>query len=226
MKTLTKTISFDQAMKVFKNYVAKSETRPSLNNVSFDGEYFTATDTHVLLRLHKNFVSDVLVNNTFLYNPKTLQTDLYSQSSYPQTERLIPVYPDSQIILNKQSIKEFQDEVKVAKKLLVKKDGHISMSFTKDQLTIKTVEKIRENKNAKYIDLNEVSLNSMGINEGKEIELLVNVKYINNALTTVNKLSKLSNEPVELNFNGNMRPIHFKQEGAFDLIVMPIRMIN
>jgi hypothetical protein len=220
--TAPKTIKFDDLMKVMKKYVATSQTRPILTFVKYDGEYFTATNSHILLRVKAQHVSDIPVDGQFLYDPKNMEipTD-YNVSSYPETARLIPQYNNSTVLIDK-NIKEFSEQVKAAKKLLKSKDGHISLDFTQKDLTLRTVESITDKKYTKHNYINEVKLNNVHI-EGEELVIKTSHKYMTDALETAKKLSKLSTDHVEMKMNGHLRPMHITQYNVFDLMVLPIR---
>jgi hypothetical protein len=197
-----------------KKYVAKSETRPVLQLVQFDGKYFTATDSHHLIRVNAEYVTDFPENlkETFLYDPKE-DTAKGVQYNYPDTSRLIPQYSDSTVLLNK-NIKEFHNHVKEIKKV-VKKDRNkvMKIAFKQNETLVSG-----NNEENSY----SAAINNMHV-EGAEITLHVSSNYLNIALDAVKKLSKLSSNHVEIGMTGHMRPMHFKQEGIFDIMVLPVR---
>ncbi|MEH7116188.1 hypothetical protein V7128_02015 [Neobacillus vireti] len=174
------------------------------------------------MRVNKKHVTGIPAEGEFLFDPKNMEIPSdYNVKNYPETSRLIPQYNDSTVLINK-NIMEFTEQIKAAKKLLTKKDGHISMDFTQKGLTLRTVESIREKQITKYKYINEVNLNNVYI-EGEEIAIKTSYKYMLNALETVKKLSKLCKDHVEMRMNGNLRPMHITQYNVFDLMVSPIR---
>lgn len=217
--TATKTIHFDQLMKIFKKFVSKSEVRPVLKLVNFDGEYFTATDSHVLLRVNAKYVSEIPanLNDTFLYDPKEETAKVISQS-FPDTSRLIPTYTETNALINS-NIKEFHNHIKAIKKIKVKGQKVVKLKMNKSYTEVSSKFNINGNEES-Y----EAEINSLFV-EGEEIIINTSSKYLNDALDTIKKLSKLDSNKVEMNMTSNMRPIHFKQEGVFDLLVTPIRVI-
>lgn len=250
MKTLTKTISFDQVMKEFKKYVASSDMRPVLQYVYFDGSHFIATNSHVLLRVNKDYISDIPadIETGSLFDPKEMKlaTD-YQKTSYPETSRLISSYSNSTVLLNKENLKEFQQHVKEAKKAAKSHFSPIKFKFTQSYFGITSMcsltKEIKERYGVSYTEeykklmeedrkngnnppeLSEYNAETNNIFvEGDEITFHVSPKYMNNAVITVKKLTKLNKDQLQLNMNGKMRPVQFNQGDVFDIIVMPIRM--
>lgn len=220
-KIETKTISFENMMKLFKKYVAKSESRPVLEHVYFDGESFRATNTHVLLKVNAEYVSDIPQGypETFLYDPKTMTLN-ESNMNYPETSRIIPNYSEATITLNNKNIKELQDVLKESKKIAKNhKNKNIHMEFNSTGAIIK----------AEYIDKDKTkeeyrsTIDNL-LADGKEIKLDANVQYMQDALVVAKKLSKLNGESTQINLISNMRPIVFSQKDIFELLVMPVRI--
>jgi hypothetical protein len=236
--TKNKTISFTDLMKVFKKYVSGSSVRPTLQLVSFDGEYFTGTDSHVLLRVNKNYVSDIPENVLAgsLINPidNTINTEGHN---YPETSRLIPNHSNTTVELNKSSLNDLQKTIKCSGQSMNGKQNKskvIKLEFTYDGVTVFSdnhLEKDIANKVSKgqhdieglhtIIDYRK-SLTNISVS-GEELKIHASCKYLNDALITIKKLSKLSNGNAEICLMGKMRPIQFKQNGFFDLLVLPIR---
>ena len=250
MKTLTKTISFDQVMTQFKKYVASSEMRPVLQYVYFDGSHFIATNSHVLLRVNKDYIADIPadIETGSLFDPKEMKvvTD-YQKTSYPETSRLISDYSNSTVLLNKDNLKEFQQHVKEAKKAGKSIHSPIKLKFTQSYMEITSMcslteamkeshgesykeeyEKLKEydienGKNPPELSEYNAETNNIYV-EGEAVTIHVSPKYMNNAVMTVKKLTKLNKDQLQLSMNGKMRPVQFSQGDVFDLIVMPIRM--
>lgn len=230
--TANKTIKFDQLMKVFKNFVSKSETRPVLKLVYLNDNYFYATDSHQLLRVNKNYVSDIpeSITDGSLIDPKTM--NITEQLNYPDCSRLIPNQSNSTVLLNG-NIKEFENVTKEIKGLKKgRKNKIVKMDITKNCINFSgqyvinekqyKLEKEQKDDNVDLFKNYEYTVNSLNV-EGDEIKIQVGDIYLNTALGTVKKLSKLSYSDVEMKINGNMRPILFTQNNVFDIIVMPIR---
>jgi hypothetical protein len=220
--TATKTIKFDDLMKVMKKYVATKDTRPVLQYVSYDGKYFTGTNSHHLLRVNAECVSDIPAEygESFIYNPKQ-ELKLNAEYDYPDTSRLIPDINDynSTADING-NIKELQQHIKAAKNIVKKnRNKVVKLEFTNTDTWITGD---NYNEEGEYIEYTK-KMNSLYVN-GNDITVHVNSDYINTALDVVKKLSKLSYNQVNLNMKSAMRPIHINQNGIFDIIVLPIRM--
>jgi hypothetical protein len=217
--TAAKTITFDDLMKLFKKYVSKSETRPVLNYVYYANGYFTATNSHILLRVNADHVSDIpesMVDGK-LFDPKQMVYNT-EQMKYPDVSRLIPTstYSDSMVIIDG-NIKEFHQYIKEIKKVVKKNDNKVmKLDFKQNGLTLSGISK-------ETGETYSAAMKSMHV-EGKEITLHINANYMDVALDTIKKLSKLSRDYVTLNMVSNMRPIHFNQDGVFDIIILPVRI--
>jgi hypothetical protein len=217
--SMNKTIKFDDLMKVFKKYVAKSETRPVLQLVQYANGYFTATDSHQLLRVNADYVSDIpesMVEGS-LFNPKEM-TMSDNHKNYPETSRLIPQYSDSTIILNKDNIKSFEQELKAIKKLSTQRNKVVKMEFGQLESIISGKELTKEG-----LEITHEGIMKNVTIEGNELTISASNKYLLAALDSVKKLSKLSNNHIEMGMNGRVRPIVIKQDGVFDVIVLPVR---
>jgi hypothetical protein len=215
MTTATKTIQFDQLMKVMKNFVFKSETRPALQFVNFDGKYLVATDSHQLLRVNAEYVSGIPENLT-LFDPKEMKI-ITEQMKYPDTSRLIPdsLYTNSTVTIDG-NIKEFMEHVKEIKKVVKSVPTKtINLNFKHNETTVSGT--FEENTYS-------ATMNTMYV-EGQEIALQCNANYLYNVLEVTKKLSKLSYEPVKIEMYNRMRPIQIKQNNVFDLLVLPVRTV-
>jgi hypothetical protein len=217
--TATKQIKFDDLMKLFKKYVAKSETRPVLQMVYYNNNdnYFYATDSHQLLRVNADYVSDVpaeLKENP-LCNPKNME--FKNNLNYPEVSRLIPHYSDSTVIIDN-SIKEFHQYVKETKKVVKKnRNSVMKLDLKQNGITVSGV-------NTETEEICSASMDSMHV-EGNELTLHINANYIDAACDVIKKLSKVKNEDITLGMTGQYRPIHFNQYGVFDIVILPVRIV-
>lgn len=230
--TSIKQIPFEKAMKLFKKFVDKNSVRPVLDFIYFDGQYFIGTNSHILLRISKDYISDIpedVVEGSLL-NPHTmLLSD--NNMNYPDVNKLIPdkVYANTSVLLN-DNIKEFLATVKDSKKILSRKKGYISMNINKEYTNIATIEKLFEKRGKVEVCTEHKELSNQIVEnvftDGEEILIHVNPDYIINALQTVKSLSKVSCESVTMNFTIPLRPIHITQNEVFDIIIMPIRVLK
>lgn len=214
-------IKFDDLMKVMKKYVSKSETRPVLKMVQFSNGYFTATDSHHLIRVNSQYVSDIPVDITegCLYNPKEMIINS-EQMKYPDTSRLIPQYSESTVLLNKQNMKEFEQEIKAIKKLTTERRNKVvKMEFGQLGTIISGKEFTVEGTEPKT---HKAIMKNLNV-EGKELTINAADNYLLTALDSVKKLSKFSQDHIEMRMNGHLRPIVFTQYNVFDVIVLPVR---
>lgn len=226
MKTSIKQIDFTQLMKEFNKYVAKTPTRPVLQYVHYDGEYYTATNAHIMLRVNEKYVSNVpedIVPNT-LYDPKLMEVS-DDKSNYPDTDRLIPNDCNLSIRINN-TLNEIQSYIRAGNKQLKGKwtDKNFKFTMQDDYLEINPMQS-KDGKNATSAHQYIMRHNDFLQSNHKEIIISLNSRYITNALITVKKLSRLSNENIEMNVIDTMRPIHFKQDDVFNLIVLPVRLV-
>jgi DNA polymerase III sliding clamp (beta) subunit (PCNA family) len=208
--TATKTITFEQAMKIFKNFVSKSESRPVLQYVYNDGTYLYATDSLKLLRVNIEYISDM--PEFTLYNPKNM-TVINDKYNFPECSRLIPINYNSTVTIDG-NIKDLHKHVKEIKKIVKKDRNHVmKMEFS--------------NKETKVSARNETDNYSAVLNnmwaEGEKVTLHLSSYFLDNALDAIKKLSKVSYNSVELGIVSHLRPMNFKQDGVFDIIILPIR---
>jgi DNA polymerase-3 subunit beta len=212
--TATKTIQFDDLMKVFTKFVSKSESRPVLKNVYFDGKYFYGTDATKLLRVNAEYVSDIPEheNDTFLFNPKE-NTFTNTLSNYPDCSRLIPIDYNSTVTIDG-NIKNLHKHVKEIKKVVKKDRNHVmKMEFTNNETKV-----IAKNETDNY----SATINNMWA-DGEEIMLHLSANYLIDAIEAIKKLSKVSYNKVELGLVSHLRPMNFYQENVFDIIILPVR---
>lgn len=224
MTVKTKQITFVQLMKEFTKYVATSKTRPVLQCVSFDGETFTATNSHVMLKVNKEAVSDIPkeVFAGCLYNPKIMQF-VTLESKYPETKRLLPNINNIQTEINLDG--HLNNLIKEMKELC-KTDRIISAMTPSNQITILDTGNKYDSKLSLSIkgEIDNNKINIEKIVSGKPVLLHLNAKYLINALGTCKKLSKLNDNKCTLNIIGRFTPMNFRQENVFDLIVLPVRV--
>jgi DNA polymerase III sliding clamp (beta) subunit (PCNA family) len=212
--TATKIIQFNDLMKVFTKFVGKSESRPVLKNVYFDGKYFYGTDATKLLRVNAEYVSDIPEHNTdtFLFNPKE-NTFANIISNYPDCSRLIPIDYNSTVTIDG-NIKNLHKHVKEIKKVVKKDRNHVmKMEFTNNETKV-----IAKNETDNY----SATINNMWA-DGEEIMLHLSANYLIDAIEAIKKLSKVSYNKVELGLVSHLRPMNFYQENVFDIIILPVR---
>ncbi len=224
VKTITKGITFEQAMKLFKKFVSKSKTRPVLQLVYYNGTHLVATDSHQLLRINTAYISDFPTNKeSFYYDPKKNEYVDY-EGNYPQTDRLIPDWSNSTIELNN-NFKDFYTTIKEAKKH-VKKDKVIKIEFTKNHATISGNHYTeKEDSSGVPKETIETYTNTLEnvMTTGEEIKIHLNATYLLNSLDVVKKFSKLSNDTPRVEIIGAFRPIHITITDIFDCVVLPVR---
>lgn len=216
--TKTKTIEFERVMKDFKKFVSRSEAQPVLQNVDYDGKYLTATDGHVMIRLNAECVENIPSNEPFQYDPRNMEI-VPNPDNFPQVDRLISREGEwkSIVTLNNSNLKDFQDHIKEAKKVVKGvRNKVVKLNFTQSDTTITGKPNSDDEK-----EYNE-TINSTYV-EGEDIIIKANAKLLNDTLTTIKKLNKLTNTDITLSMNGHLRPIHFHKEDVFDILVCPIR---
>lgn len=225
MTTLTKnkTITFEATVKMLSKFTAKKPTRPELELIYYDGiGNLYATDSHRLIRLSITYISDFPdTTEPFLYNPKT--NEFVEGLNYTTTvSRLIPNNYNTLININN-NIKDIESVAKEIKKAVSKeKNSPITFNFTDIETGVNGVVKTEQKYNEKVCSS---ILNSVRVNSGENVRVTVNVKYLLDGITTMKKLTKLSNDNIELKIISNMRPVVFSQLDIFDILLMPIRLV-
>jgi DNA polymerase III sliding clamp (beta) subunit (PCNA family) len=220
----TKQIEFIELMKTFNNFVSKKGLRPVLKNVYYDGKNFIATNTHIALFVNSENVKnipDYIVNGSLIDPRKMKLSD--EKLNYPDVSRLIPKEYDSNTTI---SLDGYLNDLIKDMKELCKTDRIISKLTPSSQIAIMDTGNKFDNKFSLSIkgdnQNDKISINN--IVQGESIKLHVNVKYLIGALTTCKKLSKLNDNKCTLEIIGAMRPMNFRQENVFDLIVSPVRV--
>lgn len=225
--TLTKQIEFTEVMKQFKKYVSKKDTR--LKYVYFDHSgYFVGTDSHKLLRVHSDYISNIPegVKIRLLINPETLEVN--NQLQFPATNKLIPDYTNIDIELNRDNIKELQDGLKQLRPIYKKFENKLVKMEIGSDKTILSSEYERmiifSDKTNKVETIREqVTINNF-YSDREDFTIYFNGDYLNNALITVKKLDKLTDDKTIIGFIGELRPIIIRKKGVFDILILPVRV--
>ena len=225
MTTMTtiKQVTFEKVIKQFKKFVGTSDSRPVLKYVHFDGQYFVATNSHYLIRVKKEVISDIPENivENILFCPNEMKL-ITGEYNYPQTNRLIPEYENIVVNLNKSNIKDFiQLSKEVGKQRKERVSTKIKLEFTQNYTNVSTDHFTEETEKG----IKEYKKTIENVNtEVNELTLHVNYNYLRNTLEAVKELMKLSNNETVLNMTSNVRPVHFKSNGIYDIILLPIRV--
>lgn len=227
MTTITtlKQITFTNLMKEFKKYISKDKTRQILQYVYFDGNNFVATDSHILLKVTKEIVSDIpkeIIAGS-LINPTTMEIVENIDKKYPDTNRIFPQDCNLNMTLNG-SLKEINGIIKDRKKLFTGKGVENLYQFITqdDYLEIRT---LNSPYNEKAEILSQYIMRHRTFTESDGIEKIINVQsdYVTKSFGTITKLSKLSKDDIQFKIKGKMQPIVFEQENIFSILVMPVR---
>lgn len=209
--TVNKTIDFEKLIPDLKRFALKTNTRPVLQYAYYDGEYITVTDSHRLLRLNAAYVENLPSQDPFLYDLKNKEV-VTSELNYPDTNRLIPHYSNTDMVINNSQLNEIRKSLNELLRHVKEKDNRvISIDITGHTLTLS--------------DRGEISYKHDINKTGNDIKLHVNCKYMIDALMSANKLSKLSHDDLMINFVSSVRPLTIKQGNIFDIIVLPVRII-
>lgn len=229
---MTKQIEFTEVMKQFKKYVSKKDTR--LKYVYFDHSgYFVGTDSHKLLRVHSDYISNIPegVEIGSLINPETLEVKSEEvEFKYPATNKLIPDYTNIDIELNRNNIKELQNSLKKLKPIYKKfKNKLVKMEIGSDK-TILSSEYERMIVFADHTNKVETIREQVTINNfysgSEDFTIYFNGDYLNKALITVKKLDKLTDDQTIIGFIGELRPITIRKKGVFDILILPVRVLE
>jgi hypothetical protein len=221
IKTNTKQIEYVELMKTFKTFVSKKAERPVLKLVHFDGKNFVATNSHILLVVKSEYVKNIPANiiEGSLINPLTVELHQSNEAlKYPNVSRLIPSEYDTNTTIGLDG--QINDLIK-GLKVLTKSNRAMNGLTPSSQIAILDVKQdlsisIKDDETKEKLNIENV--------QGEKVLLHLNAKYLIDALTTCKKLSKLNDNKCTLNITGRLRPMNFKQENVFDLIVLPVRI--
>lgn len=70
MTTKTKSIPFAQLAKLLKPFTSKTEVRPALKHIYYDGKYLIATNSHILARIPTEHITELPANHQFYFDPR------------------------------------------------------------------------------------------------------------------------------------------------------------
>jgi DNA polymerase III sliding clamp (beta) subunit (PCNA family) len=215
MKTAVKIIEFNKIIKDVKKFVSKSDVRPILQYVYFDGKYIIATDSHRLIRINCDYISDLPTNHPFLYDvKKNCITD--KEMTYPEVHRLISMGDIETETDITNELNDFLQAAKEAKKTVNKRlNNMIRLTVDYDQMTITSITG-EDTENSYTKDL--------PISSNGEYKIYLNGKYLIDALQIFKKLNKLTNDSMIMGYKGQMKPLHFKKGDIFDALILPIRV--
>jgi DNA polymerase III sliding clamp (beta) subunit (PCNA family) len=213
MKTAVKTIEFDKIIKDVKKFVSKSDVRPVLQYVYFDGKYIIATDSRRLIRINGEYISNLPATHPFLYDVKNnCITD--KEMTYPDVHKLIAmgdIVTETDIT---NGLDDFLQAAKEAKKTVNKQvNNMIRLTVDYEEITI----------TGEYMG-NSYTKNLPISSNNDVYKIWLNGKYLIDALQTIKKLNKLSNDPMIMGYKGDLRPLHFKKGDVFEALILPIRV--
>lgn len=230
MKTLTKGLSIEEAVKIAKpfvgNFRAKIFSRPVLKTALVTPEYVIATDSHTLIKL--KHTGESVEPRLHHYDKRT---EGYTAGQYPQTDRLLPEEHNAQtsFSLDLNEWIEAHDLAKIASKehkneLTILQENKITVPALK----VKTVKgnkndfsKLTNQKGYKDVnvsDFDQVSF-AYSLDTDTNIE---KVTYNNTYMLQALKVFKKLKETPTLYFYGPTRPIMLKSETA-TVLILPVR---
>lgn len=223
-KTITKQITFEKVMVEFKKYVAKGETREVLKKVYFDGTHFIATDSHTLLKVNRNYVSNIPseVVEGSMYDPVKMEIYKNDLHTYPETSRLIPQQFNLRVRINN-TLNEIQAHIKLGNSLMkdTKPSERLFKFYAQDDFL--KIDALSGLTNHNVMNESIMRHNDYLESNGKEITFTLSNEFITNALIVAKKLSKLSTENVELKVISRLRPVVIAQDDVFTILIMPMR---
>jgi DNA polymerase III sliding clamp (beta) subunit (PCNA family) len=212
MKTAVKTIEFNKIVKDVKKFTSKSDVRPVLQHVYYDGKYIIATDAHRLIRINSDYISELPTNNPFLYNVKN-NCIANKEMTYPEVHRLIAIGDIETETDITNGLNDFLQVAKEATKAVKKQQNNmIKITANYDQITI----------TGEYMESSYTK--DLSIPSNGEYKIYLNGKYLIDALQTFKKLNKLTNDSLIMGYKGQMKPLHFKKGEIFDALILPIRV--
>lgn len=212
MKTAVKTIEFNKIIKDVKKFTSKSDIRPVLQYVYFDGKYIIATDSHRLIRINSDYISDLPTNHPFLYDVKK-NCIVEKEMTYPEVHRLIDMGDIETETDITNGLNDFLQAAKEATKAVKKQQNNmIKITANYDRITI----------TGEYMENSYTK--DLPISSNGEYKIYLNGKYLIDALQTFKKLSKLTKDSTIMGYKGHMKPLHFKKGDVFDVLILPIRV--
>lgn len=209
MTTKTKSISFSQLTKLLKPFTLKTDTRPALKHIYYDGEHLIATNSHILTRIPTEYITELPSNCQFYFDPRKNEIVQCSQQ-YPETSRLFPTQFESEIKI--MDINEFLTIAKEARKFIGNKWA-VKLIISENCITVRL-----EKDGEIFEKQTKIILN------GNETELYVNSSYLVHCLELLKKMDKLSDDSITMNIAGETRPIYFNKDGIVELLLLPVRV--
>lgn len=219
------TILFSKLIPDFKHFVAKTNTRPALQNVYNNGQFTIATDSHAAVKVSNDLLSDNITENS-LYNPKT---DQYADKiNYPDLLRIFPYESDTKIKLFKQHIASIVEALKEAKKIVkALKNKEIELTLSNNKLIIIGTDFIMNEDGERVEQRYEKSFDVDWNHE--DLTLYVNCALLINSLSVMKKyLVNFDKDGyIFVEFYSAMRPILFtSQDEKFQTLLCPVRKIR
>lgn len=221
MMTLTtnKAIEFDKLIPDFKRFalkVGKEMTNKQLvlQYAYYDGQYLIATDSHRLIRVNADYITNLPSNEPFLYDMKNKKIVTDHELNYPNVNRMIPEHSNTTIEITNNNLKEIRNSLD---ELLVHVKGQVNNVISLD---------IKSEKQQLILSdqANTIEIAHDCIINGNDTKLHVNCKYMKDALMSVSKLNKLTEGSPVLNIVSKLRPIQIKASNVYDIVVMPMRI--
>ena len=214
--TQNKTIEFEKLIPDFKRFAAsKRGPREILKYVHYDGSYITIMDGHRMLRVNAECVTGLPYDEPFLYNVYTSESIKGSKAdtkSYPETNRLIPDYPNTSVELDDGTIKSLRGGVgELAKSVKKTENSLIRLNVTQNNINIGDQE-------------GEFNKDIAASVTGDAIEIYFNRMYVKDVLMTVSKLDKLSQGNPTMGITGRLRPANIHKENVYDIVLLPVRL--
>src|SRR5690625_987883 len=105
VKTINKTIEFEKLASDFKRFTNRRNElshHKVLDYLYYDGKYLIATDSHKLIKINADYVSNIpFIEDDTLYDLKNKKIiDKVFDKRYPNVNRLIPTISNTDVKLN------------------------------------------------------------------------------------------------------------------------------
>ena len=220
-----KKIKFEELVKVFKKYVDKDNNITQKSDVRFiynDGKYLLGTNSHVALRVKLERVEGIPSDFTEGLQYCPFDKKVKNSGKYPNLNRLF----DS-ALMNAEHVSFWKKRVLNELYECVKEDFRLIDKNSKlDERLIKLY--IQEDYYEHRVIVKEKTINQTilkhrraSFDSDKQYTLHVKFNYYKDAIMNCKKLQIEKDYDVEMHITGHNRPILFKCDNIFDIMVLP-----
>jgi DNA polymerase III sliding clamp (beta) subunit (PCNA family) len=211
-KTIEKqTIPFSKLLPNFKKFLPKKDNQyyDRTKDIHNNGEYLEATDSHVMIRIKQDLITEHNIAFT---------------EGYPDLSRLSPSDFNHEININYDEVKTLLSRLKELKPF-VKDATNQVVRLTFDDKNLCMIAKYTSEETRATIT--ETRTMDIGYYDDESFEIALNINYLINILMTIKKLLSVLKDAntVKIGLVSKLRPIVFKIEDVGTLLLLPVRIV-